>query len=116
MKILISILISIPFVAFQPHQHPNKQIDKGKQLAKSCLPCHLATKEFTGPPLKRIRKIRSMDWIYQYTQNPPLFISKNKKAKALQKKYGSVMTAFSFNKKEINLILDYYDSLPDDSK
>lgn len=116
MKALPFIISLFILVAFQPKQPAKNQIERGKTLSKSCTNCHLVSRDFVGPPLKNIRQIRTKDWIYRYTQNPAKFVNENKQAKDLFKKYKSMMSGFNITKKDIDAILDYFDSLPDDPK
>lgn len=120
MKALVTIIFltfSVALLSFYQKQPDPKQIDRGKQLSKSCTNCHGTTKGNTAYPLQRIRQYRTKEWIYKFMKNPAGFAAENKEVAAMFSKRGYIMQAFpSLTKADINAILDYLDSLPYDPK
>ena len=111
MKAILFIVITIILFAFQAKQPNNIQVDKGKSLAKQCINCHVKSSNGLDSGLTNIRKVRTFDWIYNFTKNPIRFSKKNVEAKTIIDKYKpTIMASFPLlTKKELKLILDYYD-------
>jgi cytochrome c553 len=111
--ILFGLIISAETSA----QKQPAKTEKGKALAKKCIDCHNTNKDALADPLKRIRKIRTADYIYSLMKNPMRFADENKTAKKAFAKRGLQMPPFpELSKDDIKVILDYFDSIPKKQK
>jgi cytochrome c2 len=85
----------------------------GEFLFKNnCASCHKADKDFTGPALKGAKdRWADKSLLYDFVRDPATVISNDKYARALQQKYGSLMTASpQLTNADIDAILDYCNS------
>jgi hypothetical protein len=96
MKITFSLITLIILSGFQAKSQTNLQEDKCKSLAKQCTSCHIKSSNKSDSGLTNIRKVRTLDWIYNFTRNPFEFSKVNSDARKILQKYGGVlMTSFT---------------------
>jgi cytochrome c1 len=107
----------VPAAVFAQKRPNAIQAEKGKTLAKKCMDCHSDAATALADPLRGIRKIRTAAYIYSIIKNPMRFADENKIAKKAFAKRGLQMPPFpDLTKADIKAILDYFDSLPANTK
>ena len=81
---------------------------KGRNLFKSCAPCHTIFKDMTGPALAGVEsRWPDKRELFTFIRNPGLVMSRNAYARKLKEKFGTMTPAFNLTDKQIQLILDY---------
>jgi len=104
MQVLASFLTRRGDKAVDAWQHaPQNAVDGAKIfIANDCAQCHQlnGVGDALGPPLNGIGERQSREWIQEYLGNPQKF-SKD-----------SIMPAYEFDPKDLNLITDYIRAIP----
>mgnify|MGYP000897600124 CR=1 FL=1 len=86
----------------------NVLASKGKDVFdKNCLICHRFDKEFTGPNLTGITKIRTPEFIMNMILNPEGMEKENETIKELAKKYPMRMKTQNISEPDARAILEY---------
>jgi cytochrome c2 len=109
---IVSILFSFSLYA---------QNAEGKSLfQQNCQTCHALDKKLTGPALRGFHERGPWGDVAEFTKwvkNPASYMKTNAYTQALQKEYGTIMTAFGqLNDKQIASIYDYIKTAPTNEK
>lgn len=78
-----------------------------KVFATRCSVCHRLDSRYVGPPLGRVTKLRSPEWIMNMILNTNDMLMKDPVVRDLVGKYGSVMTVSGVTPDEARAVLEY---------